>query len=213
MIWFKDDDVKKIRERFDRTLKDPVTINIFLDSEQCNTCSDALALMEELTSMDNRMKINIFHTDDSEAKKYSITKGPVIILFSEHFKEGNVRYYGIPSGHEFLVLMDDLEAFSTGKVNLSQTVIDKIQSIKTPAEIRVYTTPHCQFCPAMVKSAHRFAMINSNITGSMVGAMDFSEEADEAGVMQVPHITLNGETMHVGSLPEETFATYIVDSL
>ena len=65
----------------------------------------------------------------------------------------------------------------------------------------------------MVKSAHRFAMINSNITGSMVGAMDFSQEADEAGVMQVPHITLNGETMHVGSLPEETFATYILDSL
>ena len=213
MIWFKEDDVKKIRERFGRTLKDPVTIKIFLDSEQCSTCSDTLALMEELTAMDSRMKINMFHTGDSEAKKYNITKGPVIMLFSDHFKEGNVRYYGAPSGHEFLVVMDDLEAFSTGEVNLSQTVIDKIQSIKTPAEIRVYTTPQCQFCPAMVKSAHRFAMINSNITGSMVGAMDFSQEADEAGVMQVPHITLNGETMHVGSLPEETFATYILDSL
>ncbi len=213
MIWFKEDDMKKIRERFGRTLKDPVAINIFLDSEQCSTCSDALALMEELVSMDSRLKIKTFHTGDSEAEKYGITRGPVIVLFSEHFKDGNVRYYGTPSGHEFLVFMDDLEAFSTGKINLSQTVIDKIQSVNKPAEIKIYTTPQCQFCPAMVKSAHRFAMINSNITGSMVGAMDFSEEADKVGVMQVPHITLNGETLHVGSLPEETFATYIIDSL
>ncbi len=213
MIWFEEKDIPKLKERFSKSLKDYVSINIFTHGDDCKSCSDAISLMEELSSFDSRFKLEKHSIGSEISNKYGIKDGPVIILISEHFPEGNVRYYGIPSGHEFLVLMEDLEAFSSGKVNLSSSVVEKIKSINQPTEIKIYTTPMCQYCPAMVKSAHRFAMINKNITGSMIATMEFSSEADEVGVMQVPHITVNGETLYVGSLPEETFASYIQDSL
>lgn len=73
-------------------------------------------------------------------------------------------------------------------------------------------TPTCPYCPKAVETAHKFALLNRNITGEMVESLEFENEAEEAGVSSVPHIVINGDVQFVGAYPDEQFAEYVMEA-
>ena len=66
--------------------------------------------------------------------------------------------------------------------------------------------------PPPVGTAHKFALANSNISGEMIEAGEFSGDASEFGVSSVPHIVINGDVQFVGARSDEEFAQFVLEA-
>ncbi|MGP6207543.1 protein disulfide oxidoreductase [Cuniculiplasma sp. SKW3] len=214
MALISDEYREKLTKKFAEVLKDPVTMKFFTqDDEKCPYCKDTLGLLQEMTELSPKIKLEVHQVGDEDSKKYNVEKSPVTVLISDRFPDGNVRYFGIPSGYEFSSLIEDIETFSTGNVELKEKTVEILKAIEKPVNIRVFITPTCPYCPSAVRTAHKFSLVNKNIVSDMVESYEFEEESEEAGVSSVPHITINKDTEFVGALPEDEFLSYVIEAV
>lgn len=204
----------KLKEQFSSSMQDEVTVKVFKDEDKsCQYCNDTEQLIREISEITDKVVVELHELGDDESKRLKIEKAPVIILFSKRFQHENVRYFGIPSGYEFRSIIEDIEAFSNGKIELRENTIEKLKTIEKPVNIRVFITPTCPYCPAAVRMAHNFAMVNPNITGDMVESYEFEEDAEAAAVSSVPHTAIsNVDEPIIGAQPEEIFLDQVLFS-
>ena len=76
-----------------KTLTNEVTILLFTQKEGCHFCTIARELLEELTALSGKLKLEIhdFIENGDIARKYTVDKTPAIALIGE-------KDYGIRSG-------------------------------------------------------------------------------------------------------------------
>ncbi len=214
MAFISDEYREKLTKKFSEVLKDQVTLKFFKqDEEKCPYCKDTQDLLQELTELSPLIKLEVHEVGDEESRKYNIEKSPVTVLFSERFNTGNVRYFGMPSGYEFGSLIEDIESFSTGDVDLKDRTVEILKAIDKPVNIRVFITPTCPYCPGVVRTAHKFSQINKNIVSDMVEAYEFEEESEEVGVSSVPHTTINMKEEFIGAVPEDEFLSHVIGAI
>ena len=58
----------------------------------------------------------------------------------------------------------------------------------------------------MATMAHRFALVNQNLTADVIEAVEFPELAKRYGVMAVPKTIINDRVEFEGAIPEREFA-------
>ena len=140
------DDVRKqVSEAFDG-LDKPVQILFFGSKEQCEYCDDTLKLVEEVASLSDKLSVQAFDVDANAevAENYnvSLTPGLVIAAVGEDGPiDYGVRYAGIPSGHEFSSLIQDLLLVSGRDSGLSKQTRDFLADLKEPVYLQVFVTP------------------------------------------------------------------------
>jgi glutaredoxin-like protein len=183
------------------------------DNEYSDVTGD---LLTELTEVESKIEVEILNISDPKADSYNIEKDltPAIVLLDKDDNDNGIRFYGIPSGHEFSTLLQDIISVSTGNnVDFSEETQNKIKSIDKKMRIRVFITPTCPYCPKAVISGHQSALINDNIIGEMIEANEFGPLSAEHGVSSVPHTvieTFNGNEWEktgefIGAYPEQQF--------
>ncbi|MEJ5229193.1 MAG: thioredoxin family protein [Pseudothermotoga sp.] len=202
-------DAKYLEKVFSEQLKDPVKILIFVDdASECEYCDVTKQVLEELAAIDNKIEMYSYHVkkDREIAQQYAIELTPAIVLLDKNGNDTRVRFYGIPSGHEFSSLIQDIIAISTGKPPFfNSEQIEIIRSIETHLNIKVFVTPTCPYCPKAVLMAHSAAMINPKIVAEMIEANEFQELSMNYGISSVPHTFINDERNFVGAYPENAF--------
>ncbi|MDI3473323.1 MAG: hypothetical protein PWQ20_1515 [Thermotogaceae bacterium] len=208
-------DLKKI---FSEELEKKVKLLLFKvdDESVCEYCNLTRDLLEELKEVDERVELEVydFNTDKDVVEKYGIERVPAIVILDEDGKDYGVRFYGIPSGHEFSTLIDDIVTFSKGPVpSLSAETIEQLKKIDQKVKIQVFVTPTCPYCPRAVLTAHHFALVNENIVGEMIEANEFMDLSMKFGVSAVPHIVVNEEHSFVGALPEANYLNEVLKAL
>jgi glutaredoxin-like protein len=207
-------DVKYIKELFEKNLDGEVNLMLFVDSpEKCQYCKDTIELLTELANTSPKIKLTVYdiNKNQKEAKFLGVDKVPGLVIGGK--KIYNAYYFGIPAGHEFAALLEDIIDASKGATRLSASTREKIKSIKEPIEIKVFVTPTCPYCPRAVRTAHQFAMENDKIKGAMIESMEFYDLANQYGVMAVPKIVINDSVSFEGALPEEEFLEYVLSAL
>lgn len=215
MSLIRDEDKKFLAEEFQKNLKNDVELVIFISSnEDCKYCKETKEIAEELGQINEHIKVKVYdmENDKEVAKNYGIDKYPATVVSKAGKVDGRIRYYGIPSGYEFGSLIEDIKNVSKDEADLSAKAMEIVSKIDKPIKIQVYVTPTCPYCPKAVGTAHKFALLNSNITGEMIEASEFYKEAEEAGVSAVPHIVINGDVQFVGAQPDDAFAEYILEA-
>ena len=215
MPLIKEEDKKYLVQDFEKHLKDAVDIVIFSsDNPDCKYCKETVELGEEVAETSGKIHIlkNNFDKNKEEANSYEVVKSPATLVTKHGEKSGRIKYYGIPSGYEFGSLIEDIKNVSKGEVEVSSKAVEMINKIDRPVSIKVYVTPTCPYCPKAVGTAHKFAILNKNITGEMVESLEFEDEASEVGVSSVPHIVINGEVQFVGAYPDDQFAEYVLEA-
>lgn len=215
MSLIRDEDKQYLTEEFQKNLTDPVDLVVFTSNDSdCRYCKESVQLAEEVSELSD--KINFitysFEDDKEKAKEFGIDKYPATVVAKKGEADGRIRYYGLPSGYEFGSLMEDLKNVSRGEAEISSKAMEIISKIDKPVKIQVFVTPTCPYCPKAVGTAHKFALINKNITGEMVESLEFSNEAEEVGVSSVPHIVINGNVQFVGAYPDDQFADYVQEA-
>jgi alkyl hydroperoxide reductase subunit AhpF len=123
------------------TLTNEVAILLFTQKEGCHFCTIARELLEELTALSGKLKLEIhdFVEDSDLARKYAVDKTPAIALIGE--KDYGIRFYGIPAGYEFTTLVEDLIDVSKRNPGLPKDITSELAKVTLPVHIQVMTSP------------------------------------------------------------------------
>ncbi len=136
---------KQVSEAFEQ-LQEPVHILFFGSKEQCEYCDDTLQLVEEVASLSEKLSVQAFDVDadTAVAENYNVSLTPGLVIAAEG-EDGpidyGVRYAGIPSGHEFSSLIQDLLLVSGRDSGLSKQTRDYLANLKEPVYLQVFVTP------------------------------------------------------------------------
>ncbi len=129
--------VKKALEAMDSE----VTLTYFTQEIECDYCRETRELLEELCSIEGKLKLRIydFKENPAEAEKYKIDKIPATVVADG--KDYGIRFYGIPSGYEFSSLLHAILMVSQGESYLSAESKQLLKEISVPVHLQVFVTP------------------------------------------------------------------------
>ncbi len=116
----------------------------------------------------------------------------------------NIRFAGIPMGHEFTSLVLALLHTGGHPAKLEADVIEQIKSLQGPFEFETYISLSCQNCPEVVQALNVLSVFNPNISHTMIDGALYPDEIEKRQIMAVPTVYLNGEVFGQGrmTLPE-----------
>ncbi|TET15769.1 MAG: glutaredoxin, partial [Candidatus Thorarchaeota archaeon] len=177
----------------------------------CLYCNDTPALVTQVAELSSKIEVVPQKGDTTTMDALGVKLHPAIVLHGK--REYKVRFYGIPSGHEFGALVAGIVDVSTGIPPLPPDIAEDIKAIDKPIHIRVFTTPQCPYCPGMVRLAHQAAILNPLIEADMVEALEFQDLATKYEVFGVPKSIFN-ETISVeGLTPPELFVEKLYEAI
>jgi glutaredoxin-like protein len=140
MPMLKDEQRKEVSEQL-AGLTGPVRLVMFTQDFECQYCADTRELTREIASLSDKVEAVIydFVADKKEADAYGIDKIPAIAVVGE--KDYGVRFYGIPSGYEFVSFMEAIKMVSSGQSELSEATREALGEISDPVHLQVFVTP------------------------------------------------------------------------
>lgn len=127
---------------------------------------------------------------------------PSFEILSDNKSKG-VRFAGIPMGHEFESFVLALLQVSGRKPKVSDDLIEKIKAIDYEINFETIVSLTCHNCPDVVQALNIMAVLNPNISHTMIEGGEFKDFVDEKNIMAVPSVFKNGEFFHSGRISLE----------
>ncbi len=195
-------------------MKDEVTVALFTTEQQCETCKDTKAFMEEVAEVGEKIKLEHYDisVDDAKAAELNVSLTPSIVLLDKDGKNNGIQFNGIPAGHEINSFITGLIEVSGAGEELPESFMARLAKVDKPVHIKVFVTLGCPHCPGAVSKAHKLALENEFITAEMIEAQTFFDESNKYNVSGVPKIVINEDHDLVGNQPIESFMD-VIESL
>ncbi len=211
--------VKQIEEAF-AGVKEPVQILFFGSKDNCDYCNETKQLLEEVIALNDKLELSVYDMQENAdvAGQFNVTNVPGIVIAAKDNAEVTnlgIQFSGIPSGHEFSTLINDIIIVSKRESGLDAKTREFLKNLTQPLHLQVFVTPTCPYCPRAVLLAHQMAMENPQmITAEGVEATEFPELANQFNVRGVPQTVINaGKGMVVGAVPEQNLVAEIMKAL
>jgi alkyl hydroperoxide reductase subunit AhpF len=127
-------------------MKEPVQILFFGSQQDCPACSDTRQLVEEVTGLSDKLGLSIYDigSDAAIAGQYHVDKVPGLVIAAKDggiITDYGIRLSGIPSGHEFTTLIQDILFVSGRDSGLSAATRQFLKSLEKPVHLQVFVTP------------------------------------------------------------------------
>ena len=113
---------------------------------------------------------------------------------------GEMRFAGVPMGHEFTSLVLALLHSGGHPIKLDKEVIEQVAALDGEYSFETYISLSCQNCPDVVQALNMMAAINPQIKHVMVDGALFQEEVYQRDILSVPAIYLNGKAFAQGRM-------------
>src|ERR1041385_1380584 len=115
---------------------------LIIPGQDCPTCKDARALLEEVVALSDKLHLEIHEipSDSEIAREHGIDRVPALVMTAEGVK-GKVRYFGLPSGYEFSVLLGSLVDVSKAKPDLMEETVECLNALDKDLHFQVFVTP------------------------------------------------------------------------
>lgn len=201
--------IKQIHEVF-ADLKEPVQVLYFGARENCDYCDETRQLLEEVAGTHDKIELSVYDLQDNPdiAGKFNVMNAPGVVIAAKdgaEVKDLGIQFSGIPSGHEFGTLINDILLVSRRDSGLNEKTREFLKNLDKPLHLQVFVTPTCPYCPRAVLLAHQMAMENPQmIRAEGVEATEFPELASRFNVSGVPQTVINsGAGTVVGAAPEQ----------
>jgi glutaredoxin-like protein len=203
---------EKARELLGELVK-PVRLVVFTQEFECTYCQQNDELVQDIAGLSDVIshEVHLFEKNGNAVNELGVDKIPAIAVTSDG-EDFGIRFFGIPSGYEFVSLLDAIRTVSTGKHELSDDTVSKVQALERKVHIQVFVTPTCPYCPRSVVLAHRLAFVSKQISGDMVEAMEFPHLAQKYNVAGVPRSVVNETHFIEGAVPEKAYVQHILDA-
>ena len=143
-------DEEAIRQRFQQELDADVRLTLvthspigglFVAGRECGSCNSALQLAEEVSALSSKITLETvdFYRDPDQKANLGVGRIPALVV--HHQASDSVRFYGLPSGHEFPVFLDAIVSASTGSLGLSEDTLGVLAELEEDVHIQVFATP------------------------------------------------------------------------
>jgi alkyl hydroperoxide reductase subunit F len=170
----------------------PIEIVASLDDSDASR--EMLELLQDVTSLSPLITLEQ-RTDDAERK-------PSFALNRKGERMG-IRFAGIPMGHEFTSLVLALLQVGGYPPKAEAAVIEQIRSLKGELKFEIFISLSCQNCPDVVQALNLMAVLNPNVSSTMIDGALFQQEVEARQIMAVPTVYLNGEVFGQGRMTIE----------
>jgi glutaredoxin-like protein len=211
--------IKQIEEVF-AGLQEPVQVLYFGSQESCEYCDETKQLLEEVAGINAKIELSVYDIQENQdiASRFNVTNAPGVVVAAKDdagVKNLGIQFSGIPSGHEFSTLINDILLVSKRDSGLDDATREFLKKLDKPLHLQVFVTPTCPYCPRAVLLAHQMAMENPQmIRAEGVEAMEFPELASRFHVSGVPQTVINaGAGIVVGAVPEQNLLAEITRAL
>jgi len=137
--------IQQIGEAFAQ-LKEPVQILFFGSRTQCDYCAEVQQLLEEVATTHDKVNVTVYdiQADRELADQYHVDKAPTIVVAAadgSQISNLGIQFSGIPSGHEFATLLNDIMMVSSRDSGLSAEVREFLKHLNQPLLLQVFVTP------------------------------------------------------------------------
>ena len=133
-------DAGRVREML-ADLPNPVRLVFFTQTLNCETCEPTKQILGELAGLSGQITVeehNLLLEKDL-AEGYGIDRVPSIAVVGA--KDYGIRFLGIPSGYEFMSLLDAIQMVSAGDSGLNDASRAMIAGLASPLALEVFVTP------------------------------------------------------------------------
>ncbi|PIG00037.1 alkyl hydroperoxide reductase subunit F [Comamonas sp. 26] len=161
------------------------------DSETSAQMRDLLQTIQSLRSD----KITL-RTDGNDARKPSF-------LLQRKGTDTQLRFAGLPLGHEFTSLVLALLWTGGHPPKVEQDLIEQIKSLDGDYNFDAYMSLTCHNCPDVVQALSLMAILNPKIKTTVIEGGAFQQEVNDREIMAVPMVFMNGSVFGSGRMTIE----------
>ena len=109
---------EQLKEVFSDMKRD-VTLAVFTKQDDCESCADTLAFMQEIEALSDKIHLESLDLEGNKdrAEAYNVQMVPSIVLLNDQKEYLGIKFNGIPAGHEINSFIPAiLEVSGTGEV-------------------------------------------------------------------------------------------------
>ncbi|MDY0310579.1 MAG: thioredoxin family protein [Desulfobacterales bacterium] len=104
----------------------------------------------------------------------------------------NLVFYAAPRGTELPVFLETITRLAAHAVPpFSSDQRRLIQAVDVPAQLELYVSPHCPFCPVMTRRLVDLALASTQLMVAVIDAGMFAAEAQSREIRSVPTLVLD----------------------
>ena len=140
MAVLKDKDKEKVKEIF-KDIDNNVMVVMFTQEIECPHCEMTRTMLEEVTGLSDKISLEVhdFVADKDLVDKYGVDKIPATVLIGD--KDYGIRFYGVPAGYEFTVLIEEIREVGKRDPGLSKEAMAELDKVDTPVHLQVLISP------------------------------------------------------------------------
>lgn len=137
----QDDVVAELKTQFVK-LVDPVRLVVFAQALADPESAQVQRLVEELGELDPRLSVETcnFVLDRERVEALGIRRTPAVAVLGAE-KDHGIRFYGLPSGYEFGILVEAILLVSAGDSGLLPETREALRALPRPVHLQVFSTP------------------------------------------------------------------------
>ena len=168
----------------------------------CDDSKDMSEFVQEISNLSDKISV----------EKATLERSPSFAVDRADFSSGIV-FAGLPLGHEFSSFIMALVQVSGRKPRIEDGLIEQIKKINRKLNFTSYVSLGCHNCPDVVQALNIMAVLNPNISHTMVDGGVFKEEVENKEIMAVPTVYLNGEEFASGRMTIEQILSRLGESV
>lgn len=141
MVLISDDLAAQLKEEL-QALANPVRLAVFSQALADPEAERVKHLIEELGVLDARLAVESYNfvLDKEKAVALGIARIPAVAILGAD-KDYGIRFYGVPTGYEFGLLIDTILDVSSGESQLSEETRAALADLPRPVHLQVFSTP------------------------------------------------------------------------
>ncbi|HEX9407974.1 MAG TPA: hypothetical protein VEK56_05605 [Vicinamibacterales bacterium] len=124
-------------------IEKPVTLMLFTQTIGGSESGPvARQVLDEIARLNEKISVvdKNFILDLDDRQKYGIDKSPAIIVLSGG-EDTRMRFFGAPTGYEFVPLVEAVLLAGTGNVELQDDTLKLLATVDKPMHLQVFSTP------------------------------------------------------------------------
>jgi glutaredoxin-like protein len=136
----KDADKEAIKKEL-AGLTGPVKLINFTQELECQYCKETNQIVREVSELSNKITFETYNfiADKEMVGSLKIDKIPATIVMGSD--DRGIRFYGVPSGYEFISLLEAIRMVSSGNSGLQQQSKEILGKLRKPLHLQVFVTP------------------------------------------------------------------------
>lgn len=180
-------DLKNQLSQYLALLESDITFQASFDKSKAS--KDLKEFLDDVLGLSDRL--SLVEKDHELSPSFEILKDG---------KSKGVRFAGTPLGHEFESFVLALLQVSGRAPKIKEDQVQAIKAIDEKIHFETIVSLSCHNCPDVVQALNIMAVLNPNISHTMIEGGAFEDLVEERKVMAVPTVFKNGEVFNSGRI-------------